>query len=47
MLHRVKKVQRIYTCLLYTSLGQYETEDADVEMLREMAKDTGGYSDEI
>ena len=28
-------------------LGQYETEDAAVEMLREMAKDTGGYSDEI
>lgn len=28
-------------------LGQYETEDAAVEMLREMAKDNGGYSDEI
>ena len=28
-------------------LGQYETEDAAVEMLREMAKDDGGYSDEI
>ncbi len=28
-------------------LGQYETEDAAVEMLREMAKVDGGYSDEI
>ena len=28
-------------------LGQYETEDAAVEMLREMTKDNGGYSDEI
>ena len=28
-------------------LGQYETEDAAVEMLREMAMDDGGYSDEI
>lgn len=28
-------------------LGQYETEDADVEMIREMAKDIGGHSDEI
>ena len=28
-------------------LGQYETEDAAVEMLREMAKDIGGYDDEI
>lgn len=28
-------------------IGQYETEDAAVEMLREMAKDNGGYSDEI
>ena len=28
-------------------LGQYETEEAAVEMLREMAKDDGGYSDEI
>ena len=28
-------------------LGQYETEDAAVEMIREMAKDNGGYSDEI
>ena len=28
-------------------LGQYETEDAVVEMIREMAKDIGGNSDEI
>ena len=28
-------------------LGQYETEDAAVEMLREMAQDNGGYDDEI
>lgn len=28
-------------------LGQYETEDAAVEMLREMARDNGGYDDEI
>ena len=28
-------------------LGQYETEDAAVEMLREMAKDIGGYDDEV
>ena len=28
-------------------LGQYETEDAAVEMLREMAQDIGGYDDEI
>ncbi len=28
-------------------LGQYETEDAAVEMVREMAMDNGGYSDEI
>ena len=28
-------------------LGQYETEDVAVEMLREMAKDIGGYDDEI
>ena len=28
-------------------LGQYETEDVAVEMLREMEKDDGGYSDEI
>ena len=28
-------------------LGQYETEDAAVVMLREMAKDIGGYDDEI
>ena len=28
-------------------LGQYETEDTAVEMLREMAKDIGGYDDEI
>lgn len=28
-------------------LGQYETEDAAVEMIREMAQDDGGYSDEI
>ena len=28
-------------------LGQYETEDAAVEMIREMAQDIGGYDDEI
>ena len=28
-------------------LGQCETEDAAVEMLREMARDNGGYDDEI
>lgn len=28
-------------------LGQYETETAAVEMIREMAKDIGGHSDEI
>ena len=28
-------------------LGQYETEDAAVEMIREMARDTGGHNDEI
>lgn len=28
-------------------LGQYETEDAAVEMIREMAQDIGGHSDEI
>ena len=28
-------------------LGQYETEDAAVEMIREMAWDTGGHNDEI
>lgn len=28
-------------------LGQYETEGAAVEMLREMAQDIGGYDDEI
>ncbi len=28
-------------------LGQYETEEAAVEMIREMAQDIGGYSDEI
>ena len=28
-------------------LGQYETEDAALEMIREMAKDIGGHSDEI
>lgn len=28
-------------------LGQYETEDVAVEMIREMANDNGGYSDEI
>lgn len=28
-------------------LGQYETEDAVVEMIREMAQDIGGYNDEI
>jgi hypothetical protein len=27
--------------------GQYETEDAAVEMIREMAQDIGGYDDEI
>ena len=27
--------------------GQYETEDAVVEMIREMAQDIGGYDDEI
>ena len=26
-------------------LGQYETEDAAVEMIREMAQDIGGYDD--
>ena len=28
-------------------LGQYETEDAAVEMIREMAQDIGGHRDEI
>ena len=28
-------------------LGQYETEDAAVEMIREMSQDIGGHSDEI
>lgn len=28
-------------------LGQYETEDAAVEMIREMAQGIGGHSDEI
>ena len=28
-------------------LGQYETEDVAVEMIREMAQDIGGYDDEI
>lgn len=28
-------------------LGQYETEDAAVEMIREMAQDIGGYDDEV
>ena len=28
-------------------LGQYETEDAAVGMIREMAQDIGGYDDEI
>ena len=28
-------------------LGQYETEHAAVEMIREMAQDIGGYDDEI
>jgi hypothetical protein len=28
-------------------LGQCETEDAAVEMLREMERDNGGYDDEI
>lgn len=28
-------------------LGQYETEDAAVEMIREMAQDIGGYNDGI
>ena len=28
-------------------LPKYETEDAAVEMIREMAKDIGGHSDEI
>ena len=28
-------------------LGLYETEDAAVEMIREMAQDIGGYDDEI
>ena len=28
-------------------LGHYETEDAAVEMIREMAQDIGGHSDEI
>ena len=28
-------------------LGQYETEDAAVKMIREMAQDIGGHSDEI
>ena len=27
--------------------GQYETEDAAVETIREMAQDIGGYDDEI
>lgn len=27
--------------------SQYETEDAAVEMIREMAQDIGGHSDEI
>ena len=28
-------------------LGQYETEDAAVEMIREMAQDIGGYDDAV
>lgn len=28
-------------------LGHYETEDAAVEMIREMSQDIGGHSDEI
>lgn len=28
-------------------IGQYETEDAAVEMIREMAQDIGGYDNEI
>ena len=28
-------------------IGQYETEDVAVEMIREMAQDIGGYDDEI
>lgn len=28
-------------------LGQYETEDVAVEMIRDMAQDIGGYDDEI
>ena len=32
---------------LYMLMEVYETEDAAVEMLREMARDNGGYDDEI
>ena len=43
--------QTVFGTVVHDSSGkwlcQYETEDAAVEMIREMAQDIGGYDDEI
>jgi len=42
--------QTAFGTVVHDSSGkwlQYETEDAAVEMIREMAQDIGGYDDEI